>query len=141
MATEGYRWCSPSLILQILVWAKLFDIMPLYVRIYSGNQYQSSNQNLALVSFTVDSGCIYIYILFYSLISIYTIELFHVRTKLNKHVLQYSGLKCMYKIEPLQIDCNILQASNVFFSKYDQIFNHICIAITFNDKLKNQKIT
>ena len=58
----------------------------------------------------------------------------YVYTKLNHHILQFSDLKCTYEIEPLQIECNILQSSNVIFSKCDRFFNHICIVIKFHNK-------
>ena len=51
--------------------------------------------------------------------------------KLNDHIQQYYDIKCMYKTEPLKIDCCIIQSSNALFSECDQIFesyfhcNHI----------------
>ena len=65
------------------------------------------------------------YILFNSLISIFTMNFFDVRTILNNHILQCSDFKCTYNIEPLQIDDHILQSSNILFSKRDQFLNHI----------------
>ena len=58
-------------------------------------------------------------------------------TKLNNNILQYYYVECTYNIEPLQINCQILQSSDVLFSKCNQVFNHICIEITFYDKHKN----
>ena len=70
---------------------------------------------------------------FYSLISIFIIELFDVRVKLNNHNPQYSYLKFTYDIKSLQMDCHTLQSSNALFSKCDRFFNHIFIEITLYD--------
>ena len=72
---------------------------------------------------------------FHCSISIYIIILFDVHTKLNNHIIQFSDLKCMYEIEPLQIDGRIIQSSNILFSKCNLFLNYICIIIILYDKL------
>ena len=57
--------------------------------------------------------CIYIPYLLIDIDSHYNI--FDVRTKLNNYILRYYDLKCEYDIKPIQIDCHILQSSNVLF--------------------------
>ena len=67
------------------------------------------------------------------------IAFFGVCTKLSNHILQYSDVKFMHEIEPLQIDFLSLQYSKVLFHGLIDFFNHICIAITFYDKCKKSK--
>ena len=50
-----------------------------------------------------------------------------------------SYLKCMLDIKPLQIDCHFLQPSCIFFTKRDQILNHIFNSITFYDTRTESK--
>ena len=75
-----------------------------------------------------------IHIIFYSLVWVCIITLFDVRKKLNNHILQCPDLKFIYGIEPLQIECHIIESFDVLFSKCNKKITDICIAITFYDK-------
>ena len=67
-------------------------------------------------------GFVFLKTFFPSLVVIFIITFFDVCKKLNNHILQYSGLKCTYDIEPLQIYCYILQSFNELFSKRNPMF-------------------
>ena len=62
---------------------------------------------------------------FNSLILIFIITFFDVRTKLNNHILQCSDIKYTCEIKPLQNYCQILHSSNVFFKWYQTFKSYL----------------
>ena len=108
----------------VLFLSTFYNVRTIFSRIFGLAHYtifysQINGQNWIIKKLIMRTyQFIYIIFLFYSLISICIITFFHVRTKLNNHILKCFDLKCMYKIESSQIDYHILHYSNTFFSKW-----------------------
>ena len=132
----------------VLFLSTFYNVRTIFSRIFGLAHYtifysQINGQNWIIKKLIMRTyQFIYIIFLFYSLISICIITFFHVRTKLNNHILKCFDLKCMYKIESSQIDYHILHYSNTFFSKwYIYIWTIFSLQSNYMTNVQNWTIT